>query len=321
MTAPGLPDVTAPPVFIGGAPRSGTHAVAHLLSRHSRYAMIRQEVRLHSVRYGLIGLLEGSIGREDIVEELPKSWWKRPIPWEPERSYGLYKSVARDDFDAAVQAFASIEDPIAASRALVRGMLDPIAARAGKAGWIEHSPNNLPVADTLADIFPEAKFIHVVRDARDRACSVLRLPWGPTTHETAIDAWELRLRAGDRATRRLPAGKVLVVQFEDLVLLDRERAYRRLFDFVELEEEPANREFFEQEVTVERAHVGRWREEIPADRIEPVNAYYGKTLERLRAEGVACTPPLYDFEVSHARDEAEPANPFDPWSDGKGLDI
>ena len=47
MTAPGLPDVTAPPVFIGGAPRSGTHAVAHLLSRHPRYAMIRQEVRLH----------------------------------------------------------------------------------------------------------------------------------------------------------------------------------------------------------------------------------------------------------------------------------
>ena len=63
---------------------------------------------------------------------------------------------------------------------------------------------------------------------------------------------------------------------------------------------------------MERAHVGRSREEIPADRIGPVNAYYGKRWSVLRAEGVACTPPLYDFEVSHARDEAEPTNPFDP---------
>jgi hypothetical protein len=311
----------APPIFIGGAPRSGTHAVAHLLSRHSRYAMIKQEMRIQSVRYGLIGLLEGRLAKQDIVEELPRSWWKRQIPWEPERTYGLYKSVAREDFDAAAQAFASIDDPVEASRALMRGMADPIAARAGKAGWIEHSPNNTPVADTLVRIFPEAKFINVVRDARDRACSVLPLPWGPTTHEGAIDAWEVRVRGADRAMRSLPAGQVLVVQFEDLVLLEREGSYRRLFEFAGLEPEPANREFFDREVTVERAHVGRWREEIPSERRGPVTAYYGETLARMRADGVACTPPLYDFDVSHARDADEPENPFDPWSDGRGLDI
>src|SRR5262245_15115774 len=43
------------PLFIGGVPRSGTHAVAGLLARHSRYAMVPRELGFHT-GMGEVGL-------------------------------------------------------------------------------------------------------------------------------------------------------------------------------------------------------------------------------------------------------------------------
>jgi hypothetical protein len=284
--------------------------------------MIPREVRFHSDPHdGVAAFLHGALSGEELNEKLGSFWWKRPTPWNPDQSWGLYRTIAQEDFEAGRQAFTALHtsDPLEASRALVRAMLDPLAARAGKPAWIEHTPGNNGIsAPMLHAVFPRAKFVHVVRDGRDRACSVTALPWGPDSIDEAISLWETRLRAIDRLLQSLPADRHTAVQLEDLVLEDREGSYRRILDFLELDDEPAMRSFFDSEVTPARAHVGRRQWEVPEAEREHVEAAYRDALERLRSDGVSCVPPERELAASYRAHPSEQPSGLDPWSDRTG---
>jgi hypothetical protein len=61
---------------------------------------------------------------------------------------------------------------------------------------------------------------------------------------------------------------------EDLLIYDREASFSRLLDFLGLEDDPAVRTYFEEKVTGERAHIGRWRTDIPPEAQEAFLATY-----------------------------------------------
>jgi hypothetical protein len=307
---------TAPPVFIGETPRSGSHALGHLIASHSRYHVLPEEVVFHANDAGLVGYLDGSLTRDELVDALRGQWWNRPAFWDRRKTFGLSTMIDPTDFEAALAEFQGIDDPVAAGRALVERMLDPLAARAGKSGWVEHTPHNVGACMALARVFPDAKFIHIVRDGRDRACSVVRLPWGPDTVEEAISAWAWKLQADEEQARELAPGRMLVVQLEDLVLVDREGTLRRLLEFLELDEEESLRTFFDKNLTAQRAHVGRWRGELAEPERGRIARLYAETLARLKEAGVSCAPVDHGIDVTYARAESEPPNPYDTWSSG-----
>src|SRR4030095_1909271 len=51
--------------------------------------------------------------------------------------------------------------------------------RAGARIWVEQDPGNVVHIWKLLQHFPDAKFIHIVRDGRAVAASMLPLDWGP----------------------------------------------------------------------------------------------------------------------------------------------
>jgi putative sulfotransferase len=53
-------------------------------------------------------------------------------------------------------------------------LFDHLARRFGKAGWVERSGGSLRIVHRLARAFPDARFIHLVRDGRDCAISMSR---------------------------------------------------------------------------------------------------------------------------------------------------
>jgi hypothetical protein len=55
-----------------------------------------------------------------------------------------------------------------------RALFDRLAASAGRAGWVERSGGSLRIAARLARAFPDARFVHLVRDGRDCAMSMSR---------------------------------------------------------------------------------------------------------------------------------------------------
>ena len=83
---------------------------------------------------------------------------------------------------------------------------------------------------------PEARFVHLIRDGRDVALSVLKQPWGPQTIEAAAEKWRSRVLRGRSQQPYL--GFYMEVKFEDLVL-HTERELRRICEFVELDFDPA----------------------------------------------------------------------------------
>jgi Sulfotransferase family len=310
------------PVFVGGAQRSGTHAVGHLVGSSSRYFMVPREVVFHSAKRGLVGFLAGTVPAVRLVHDLRTHWWDRPTPWDASIRRGLAKTVPSADLERAVTVFEATarSEPRAAAANLLKDLFDPLAARAGKPEWVEMTPQNMRALPMLAELFPRSRFVHVVRDGRDVACSLASLPWGPDGVDEALEFWAERVREAHEAAQTAGGGRVVTVHLEDLALHDRDRTYAALIGHLGLEDEPGMREFFNAEVTAERAHLGRWRAEVPAERQARLTARYAALLERLRASGVDSAPALRDDTVSFAPREGEPPNPLDPWSDRRAED-
>jgi hypothetical protein len=299
-------------VFIGGTGRSGTHALAQLLGRHSRLADVPIEARFHCNKLGLPDLLEGRITLRSFLAKLRGFWWHRVrVDGQPR---GLYNLMRRSEFDAVLGRFETAygDDPVFASRGLFLDLLAPVAERAGKPGLVEMSSHNVRASQTLLRLFPEARFIHALRDGRDSAASVSGKTWGPRRVGAAIGWWAERLRAiesgmrgsEDGADFAIPVRRFHVVLLEDLVGFDRERSYERLLGFLDLEDEPALRDFFAAEMTAERAHLGRWRQQLGGPRRAWVQRRYEWTVAALEREGNHAAPALraaLDREAGSAR--------------------
>ncbi len=295
-----LPGGVRDVVFVGGTGRSGTHILGSLLGRHSRYRNVPIESRFHCNKKGFPDLLEGRVTLHGFLDKLRNFWWHRVrVDGQPR---GLYNVVRHKTFESAVEEFepAFGRDPVAACRALFIDLLWPMADADGKPGLVEMSSHNIRQAPTLRRLFPEARFVHTVRDGRDAASSVATKTWGPDNVIDGIDWWADRLRRIDVGVRgeedgadySLPAERLHVVVLDDLVHVDREAAYASLLGFLGVEDEAAIRGFFDGEMSPSTAHKGRWAEGLGPIARRRVLRRYERTLEQLRAEGNHCAPNL-----------------------------
>ena len=307
----GLVPPPEPPrfVFVGGTGRSGTHVVAKLINRNSAYKKVPNEARFHSDPGGFPDLLSGKTSLEEFVRELRGPWWKG---WERFRRThrGLHRYVPEERFEAAIASFeAAFErDPEAACRELYIDLLWPLAAEEGAAGLVEQSCDTVAAAPTLLRLFPEARFIHAVRDGRDAAASrVNQARWlaAPRTMKQGLRWWERRLRRIDEGLKAIPYDRFIVVNLDELSEFRRRRIYRRLRRFLALENEPPMRRFWRNRITPELAKRGRWRDSAGGRRQGRIEREYAATLDRLERDEIHCAPVLRrNFNRRH-RDAVE----------------
>ncbi|MEO7198573.1 MAG: sulfotransferase [Solirubrobacterales bacterium] len=295
-------------LFIGGTGRSGTHVLSHLLGSHSRYARVPIEARFHVNPQGFPDLLSGRVSPEQFLRKLKRFWWKRIRAGEVapvlarrlafgRKVRGLHKVVSQESFDAAVAEFERTypADLDLASRNLFLDLLWPIAAAEGKPGLIEMSCFTIAEGPTLVRLFPEAQLIHTVRDGRDAGSSKVskrQKRSHPRDGSEGLRWWEGRLRKIEAGVRELPEGKLLTVSLDELVAGDREGVYGELLSYLELEDEPAMRAFFEDEMSASAAHKERWRDGLTEEGQAALAREYEKTLDRLEREGFHCAPAL-----------------------------
>jgi sulfotransferase family protein len=297
-------------VFVGGTGRSGTHVIARLLGQHSHYEMIPIECRFHCNPSGLADVVTGKATREQFLDKLRRFWWHRvrrgerawvrlaPFARRGGKVRGLHKIIARDRFEKAVAGFeaSSSGDVVHASRALFFDLLGPLAAEAGKPAMVEMSCFTIASAPGLARIFPEARFVHAVRDGRDSGSSKAakrQKAHHPTGVTDGIEWWLERLRLAEEGVRGLDdPGRVVPISLDELVWGDRERAYGDLLGFLELADEPAMREFFASQVSVDAAHRERWREGLAEADQEAIRKRYEAALTELEVQGYHCAAVL-----------------------------
>ena len=294
-----------PLLFIGGTGRSGTHVVSKILNSHSHFRKVPNEARFHTDPGGLPDVLTGVTGPDLFAYRLRHHWWRN---FEPARlSFrGLHRYVPRTRLDAASTAFlrrAESGELEAACRQIFFDLLWPLAAEESKAGLIEQSCDVIAQAGPLGMLFPEARFIHVVRDGRDVAASrVGQARWAhPRTMKQGLEWWEGRIRRIEDGIRAAGDGRVYEMCLDDLVSGNhRRRTYRKMRQFAGLRNEDAMLEYFIRRVKVRNAHTERWREDVPARQHAEVDATYEEVLDRLEADGVGCVPLLR--QVKQRRD-------------------
>lgn len=284
-------DDAVQPVFIGGTGRSGTTILGRLLGRHSTHALIPVEAKFHCDPRGLPAVVAGRSSPGEFADRLSAQWTAAA------EGTGLRKVITRDDLDHRLAAFTTdaVIEPVAAARTLADGIFSSYARREGKESWIEMTPRNVMHVHFLKRAFPDVKLVHVFRDGRDVAASLLALGWKRDPLE-ALDWWEVRMRQGAKAIRSVSSQSVLSVQLEDLVARDRAGTFAEVLAFLGWTPEPKIEQFFARQVTSERAHFGRWEAEVPAGQRSAFVTRYAEISERLRDAGVT-VPTAAEFTI------------------------
>lgn len=194
-------------IFVGGSPRSGTTLVQNMLDSHPDICGGPEFFHI-----------------PDIIEVRKK----------------LHQSIAKELIDL----FCSYEDVDRLICSLIESLLLPLADKYECKLLSEKTTANVLVFPELIDLFPGARFIHVVRDPRAIVASMLQVGirakkvGRPTASfvantSTAIDYAKKCLNAGFAASKLAP-DKVLTVVYERLVT-DSERETKRMCDFLKIE--------------------------------------------------------------------------------------
>ena len=120
-----------------------------------------------------------------------------------------------------------------------RGVLDAtfsqLAEHLDAERWGDKTPDYVHSLAILWELFPDAKYIHMVRDGRDVAQSVMSRYWGPKNIFTAASEWTEQVSLVRDFLKTVPADQKLEVRYEDL-LAEPITVFRELIEFLEVED-------------------------------------------------------------------------------------
>jgi hypothetical protein len=193
---------------------SGTTMLMDSLSNHSELYAFPRETRLlpyFMARLSSYGPLEVEANFRKLFDDFRNvSHFRRtnggkPVPL-PERWQSMERSLAT----------------------VVDQVYRYFAANDGKPVWCEKTPMNVLHIQALSELFPDAKFVHIIRDARDSAASFHRR-WRFNPFRTAY-RWKHAVSEGRRQGAALP-GRYLELRYED-VTRDPERWMRAIAQFL-----------------------------------------------------------------------------------------
>jgi hypothetical protein len=158
----------------------------------------------------------------------------------------------------------------------------------------ERSPPHVEHLDLIGAIYPDARFVHIIRDGRDVARSLTTMEWGPESVETAAREW----RESVMAARSADLGEHYVeIRYEDLVADPRARI-EALYERLGLTTDDA---ILEEAVVEARRHlnvdsrgtpvgVGKWRDSFSPEQVDACLRAAGDLLADLGYDDVAPSP-------------------------------
>lgn len=212
------------PFFIVACARSGTTLVRAMLDRHPEVAIAPEshfipELWKRRRRYGPQGRVERpDVFLRDLVSHPRFRYWNVP------------RELLREDL-RRLGPGASFADAVTAPHRAY-------AEWKGKPRWGDKTPDYVGTLPLLASLFPDARFVHILRDGRDVALSMMdlgRLHRGPASPALF---WARRVRRGRADGSALGPERYTELRYEDLID-DPDGVMRSLCRFLDLAFDPA----------------------------------------------------------------------------------
>ena len=201
--------------FVVGANRSGTTLLRLMLDAHPELAIPPET---HFVP-NLIELFEEG---------------------EPSRDDALALIAARPEFGDFGMSEDELRDAMAAEPDTARGALLAFyglySAKQSKSRCGDKTPGYSTSMRDIEGVLPEARFVHIIRDGRDVALSVMSRGLKERTIEELAQRWKRRIKR----TRKqgTTVAHYTEVRYEDLIT-DTEATLRGLCEFLDLPFDPA----------------------------------------------------------------------------------
>jgi hypothetical protein len=201
------------PIFIVGAPRSGTNIFYRTFAKHPDLAWI-----------------------SNITKKVPSSLWLTRIimlfrnDHRPTEANNVWQKFA----DSADESLGQ-DDVTAAARKYLHRVITNNLLLFNKPRFLNKSPGNSVRIEFLQEIFPDAIFIHMLRDGRAAAYSIMRSRlehsgsywsvkppgWRDLMKLPLVDAcalqWKMTVEYILQSAKNLPREQYLEVKYEDFV--------------------------------------------------------------------------------------------------------
>lgn len=279
---------TPPFPFFVGAPRSGTTLFRAIFDFHPDMAIPDES--------NFVPML----GRVRARYERPHGFATSPLLDDlfAQRSFRRW-GLSRNYVEGVFQTDPPVDYPQA-----VRILYGLYARRQNKTRYADKTPQYVMDISLLADLFPESRFVHIIRDGRDVALSVLDVDFGARSTGAAALSWRDFVNRGRESGARL-AGRYCEVRYED-ILEAPESNLASLCDFLDLSFDPAMLRYFESSEKItspaawSRRHVllpptkglRDWRTQMPKKDVAVFEALSGDLLEDLGYERTSRQAPV-----------------------------
>jgi hypothetical protein len=210
------------PIFIVGAPRSGTTLMAKILGRHPRIFMPGETHFFDDIysRRKEFGDPPSSVSIENIIGRLRTIYSRYNEPGDQER----IEDLLDDNVSQLLQQLRACNS----YKEIFSLFMECQAKKVGKARWGNNTPRDLFYINEILSFYPDAKIIICVRDLRDFILSY-KHKWRTTKGEHARRLkkiyhplvtsllWKASIQRIIVAREAIPKTNLSIFRYEDLV--------------------------------------------------------------------------------------------------------
>jgi LPS sulfotransferase NodH len=268
------------PVFVVGCHRSGTNLLYDTLLSAGGFAFYRGYLPIYKVVIPRCGPLEVAANRAKAISLFFRSKGFRRAGLEAEPVARRLEAECRTGGD------------------FIRIVMEEIARQQGAPRWAVYDPDYVLHVERIKRDLPSALFLHIVRDGRDIALSLMKMggfrpfPWSSKARgllETAV-YWEWMVRKGQHYGRMFP-DSYLEIHYEQLVnepkkalaavsqFIDQDLNYDRIQQAGVGRLKESNSSFLGEPEPGRQNPVNRWKERLSREQVAAIESLVGSCLE------------------------------------------
>lgn len=266
----------SPPLFVLGVSRSGTTLLRVILDRSPGIAIPDETFFIPQLAHRHSSPVDSEEFLDD-VRRLP-----RLAAW----------GVTAEELEARLRSGMSVGEALSA-------VFSAYAAKHGKPRWGDKTPLYMRHLGLIERLFPDAQYVHLIRDGRDAALAFLDMPEGVVTRTWAHPRspagfaceWRTEVLRARALGLRLGRARYLEIRYEELVA-DTAGVVRSVCDFAVLPFEPAMLEYADAVDVSQKPHHQRllqpptrgvrdWRSQMSREDALAFEAVAGDLLDEL----------------------------------------
>lgn len=282
------------PIFVVGAPRSGTTLLQYMLRSHPRISFPTSESHFFIPLYRNQASF-GDLKQVENVRRVLGEMYRINADFLETNLHGMHFDIDSLAGELHAEGRHTVQG-------IITGLFEKNARGEGKARWGDKTPYYVLHMPKLLDWFPNAKIIHLIRDGRDCALSMFERKHDFRVYNTyyAAKYWQHFVDTGREVGSRLGANTYMEIRYEDM-LADPVAAARRICEFLGEEysdrvvnynksREAGKTPLLQKPIQKENAQ--KWRSRMSPWQVRVFESAAGDTLSRCNYDVQTSAKPL-----------------------------